>query len=443
MATIDIRTAVPGPRSVALLERRRAAVSSSPFMVTPLFVDRAEGATLTDVDGNTFLDFAGGIGTVNVGHAHPEVVAAVRDQAGRFLHTCFNVAMYEPYVALAERLNAIVPTAGPRKTVLFNTGAEAVENAVKIARRVTGRSGVLTFEHGFAGRTYLAMTLTSKPVPYKTGFGPFVPEVYRLPYPYLYRSSFTDEEQYVDHLLEGVRDFFRTHVDPASVACLWMELVTGEGGFLVAPLRYVQGLRALCAEHGILFIADEIQTGFCRTGTMFATEQYGIEPDLVTLAKSLAGGLPLSAVVGRADLLDGVHVGGLGGTYCGNPVACAAALATIDVYERERVADHATSLGVRLRQRLHGWQARFPQVGDVRGLGPMAAIEFVADRESRRPARDVLQTVAGRCLERGVILIGAGTHGNVMRFLFPLVITEAQLDEGLDVIEGVLGELAA
>ena len=443
MATIDIRTAVPGPRSGALLERRRAAVSSSPFMVTPLFVDRAEGATLTDVDGNTFLDFAGGIGTVNVGHAHPEVVAAVREQAGRFLHTCFNVAMYEPYVALAERLNAIVPTAGPRKTVLFNTGAEAVENAVKIARRVTGRSGVLTFEHGFAGRTYLAMTLTSKPVPYKTGFGPFVPEVYRLPYPYLYRSGFSDEERYVDHLLEGVRDFFRTHVDPAGVACLWMELVTGEGGFLVAPRRYVQGLRAICAEHGILFIADEIQTGFCRTGTMFATEQYGIEPDLVTLAKSLAGGLPLSAVVGRADLLDGVHVGGLGGTYCGNPVACAAALATIDVYQRERVADHAARLGERLRARMHGWQARFPQVGDVRGLGPMAAVEFVADRESRRPARDVLQTVAGRCLERGVILIGAGTHGNVMRFLFPLVITEAQLDEGLDVIEGVLGELAA
>ena len=442
MATIDIRTTVPGPRSVALLERRRAAVSSSPFMVTPLFVDRAEGATLTDVDGNTYLDFAGGIGTVNVGHAHPEVVAAIREQAGRYLHTCFNVAMYEPYVALAERLNAIVPTAGPRKTVLFNTGAEAVENAVKIARRVTGRAGVLTFEHGFAGRTYLAMTLTSKPMPYKTGFGPFVPEVYRLPYPYLYRSTFTDEEQYVDHLLEGVRDFFRTHVDPGSVACLWMELVTGEGGFLVAPRRYVQGLRAICAEHGILFIADEIQTGFCRTGTMFATEQYGIEPDLITLSKSLAGGLQLSAVVGRADLLDGVHVGGLGGTYCGNPVACAAALATIDVYERERVADHAVGLGVRLRERLHGWQARFPQVGDVRGLGPMAAIEFVADRASRQPARDVLQAVISRCLERGVILIGAGTHGNVMRFLFPLVITERQLDEGLDVIEGVLGELA-
>ena len=443
MPSIVIRTAVPGPRSRALLERRKAAVSSSPFMTTPLFVERADGATLTDVDGNTFLDFAGGIGTVNVGHARPEVVAAIREQAGRALHTCFNVAMYEPYVALAEKLNAIVPTAGPRKSVLFNTGAEAVENAVKIARRVTGRAGVLTFEHGFAGRTYMALSLTSKVIPYKAGFGPFMPEVHRLPYPYLYRSGFTDEEAYVDHLLDGVRDFFRTHVDPRDVACLWIELVAGEGGFLVAPPRYIQGLRTLCAEHGIIFIVDEIQTGFCRTGTMFATEQYGIEPDLVTVAKSIAGGLPLSAVVGRADLLDGVPVGGLGGTYCGNPVACAAGLATIEVYERERLAAHAADLGRRLRSRLHGWQRRFPSIGDVRGLGAMLAVEFVADAASRTPAKQTFAAVAARALERGVILIGSGTHGNVMRFLFPLVITAEQLDEGLAVIEEALAEASA
>jgi 4-aminobutyrate aminotransferase/(S)-3-amino-2-methylpropionate transaminase len=441
MASIDIQTPIPGPRSRALLARRQAAVSSSPFMTTPLFVEHAAGATLTDVDGNTFLDFAAGIGTVNVGHARPEVVAAIREQAGRAIHTCFNVAMYEPYVALAEKLNAIVPAAGPRKSVLFNTGAEAVENAVKIARKVTGRPGVLTFEHGFAGRTYMALSLTSKVAPYKAGFGPFMPEVHRLPYPYLYRSGFTDEDAYVDHLLDGVREFFRTHVDPGSIACLWIELVTGEGGFLVAPRRYVQGLKALCTEHGILFIADEIQTGFCRTGTLFATEQYGIEPELITVAKSIAGGLPLSAVVGRADLLDGVQVGGLGGTYCGNPVACAAALATIDVYERERIADHAAALGRHLRSRLDGWPARFPCVGDVRGLGAMLAVEFVADRASRRPAKETFATVAARCLERGVILLGSGTYGNVMRFLFPLVITTAQLDEGLDVIEGVLQDL--
>jgi 4-aminobutyrate aminotransferase/(S)-3-amino-2-methylpropionate transaminase len=445
MTTIDIRTPVPGPRSRVLLERRRAAVSSSPFMVTPVFVERASGAALTDVDGNTFLDFAGGIGTVNVGHAHPAVVAAVREQAGRFLHTCFNVAPYESYVALAEKLNAIVPSAGPRKTVLFNTGAEAVENAVKIARRTTNRAGILTFEHGFAGRTYMALSLTSKVAPYKAGFGPFMPEVYRLPYPYLYRSGFDrggpgDEDAYVDHLLDGVRDFFRTHVDPGGIACLWIELVTGEGGFLVAPPRYVKGLHAICREHGILFIADEIQTGFCRTGTMFATEQYGIEPDLVTVAKSLGGGLPISAVVGRADLLDGVQVGGLGGTYCGNPVACAAALATIEVYERERIAEHAAALGLVLRRRLEGWYREFPCIGEVRGLGAMMAVEFVSDRASRTPSKETFTAVAARCLERGVILIGAGTHGNVMRFLFPLVITESQLTEGLDVIEGALRE---
>ncbi|MFM9009327.1 MAG: 4-aminobutyrate--2-oxoglutarate transaminase [Planctomycetota bacterium] len=440
MTTLDIRTPVPGPRSRALLERRRAAVSSSPFMVTPVFVERADGAVLTDVDGNTYLDFAGGIGTVNVGHAHPAVVAAVREQAGRFLHTCFNVAPYESYVALAEKLNVIVPSAGPRKSVLFNTGAEAVENAVKIARRTTNRAGVLTFEHGFAGRTYMALSLTSKANPYKSGFGPFMPEVYRLPYPFFYRSGWDDEEAYIDHLLDEARGFFRTHVDPAAVACLWIELVTGEGGFLVAPPRYVQGLMAICREHGILFIADEIQTGFGRTGTMFATEQAGIEPDLVTVAKSIAGGLPLSAVVGRADLLDGVQVGGLGGTYCGNPVACAAALATIEVYERERIVDHAAALGRRLRGRLDDWRGRFPCVGDVRGLGAMMAVVFVADRDSRRPAKETLAALVGRCLERGVILMTAGTAGNVLRFLFPLVITPEQLDEGLDVIEAVLGD---
>jgi 4-aminobutyrate aminotransferase/(S)-3-amino-2-methylpropionate transaminase len=443
MPAIDLRTSVPGPRSLALLERRRAAVSHSPFMVTPLFIERASGATVTDVDGNTFLDFAGGIGTVNVGHARPEVVEAASLQAGKFIHTCFNVAMYEPYVALAEKLNAIVPAARPRKSVLFNSGAEAVENAVKIARRVTGRPGVLTFEHGFAGRTYLALTLTSKVAPYKTGFGPFVPDVHRLPYPRFSTSGFTDEDRYVDHLLDEVRRFFRTHVDPSEVACVWMELVTGEGGFLVAPKRYVQGLVALCREHGILFIADEIQTGFCRTGTMFASEQYGIEPDLVTLAKSLAGGLPLSAVVGRADLLDGVQVGGLGGTYGGNPVACAAALAAIEVYQREDIAGHAARLGERLMGRLRSWQGNFACIGEVRGLGAMVAAEIVAEKATHAPAREHLAAISRRCLERGVILISAGTDGNVLRFLFPLVITADELDEGLDVIEGVLGELAA
>jgi len=436
--SINIKTPIPGPKSQALLARRKAAVSNSPFIVTPLFMDHGSGATLTDVDGNTYLDFAGGIGTVNVGHAHPKVVEAIQVQAGKILHTCFNVAMYEPYVELAEKLNAIVPVKGPRKTVLFNSGAEAVENAVKIARNVTKRAGVITFEHGFAGRTYLALTLTSKAAPYKTGFGPFVPEVYRLPYPYFYRSGFTDEEAYIDHCLEKVREFFQTHVDPSTVACLWMELVTGEGGFIVAPKRYVQGLKKICEQHGILFIADEIQTGFCRTGKMFASEHYGIEPDLMTLAKSIAGGLPLSAVVGRADLLDGVQVGGLGGTYCGNPVACEAALATIEVYERDNISSHAEKLGQQLMKRLKQWMQEFPMIGDVRGLGAMCSIEFVKDRTTKEPAKEHLAAISRQCYEKGVILISSGTNSNIMRFLFPLVITKGQLDEGLDIIENVM-----
>ncbi len=443
MKTIHLNTPIPGPRSQALMARRKAAVSNSPFIVTPIFAERGAGAAVTDVDGNTFLDFAGGIGTVNVGHAHPRVVAAIREQSEKLLHTCFNVMQYEPYIALAEKLNAIVPTRGPRKTVLFNSGAEAVENAVKIARRATGRSAVLTFEHGFAGRTYMAMTLTSKAMPYKSGFGPFVPEVYRLPYPYLYRDarSGEDEEAFSERLLAGVREFFHTHVDPKQVACVWIELVTGEGGFIPAPRRYMQGLRALCDEHGIVLIVDEIQTGFCRTGKWFAVEHYGIEADLITIAKSLAGGLPLSGVVGRADLLDAVHVGGLGGTFCGNPVACAAALATIAVYEEERIADRAAALGRRLFQRLEKWPEKFPCCGNIRGLPPMLGVEFVKERATKEPDKAGLSALIQRCYENGVILIASGTHGNVLRFLFPLVMDESQLDEGLDVIETQLEQL--
>ena len=437
MKTIDIRTAIPGPKSIALMARRRAAVSDSPFVVTPIFAERGRGAALTDVDGNTFLDFAGGIGALNVGHAHPSVVAAIKDQCEMLTHTCFNVAQYEPYVALAERLNRLVPTRGPRKTILFNSGAEAVENAVKIARCVTGRPAVLTFEHGFAGRTYMALTLTSKAAPYKSGFGPFVPEVYRLPYPYAYRErrEGEDEDAFAERMMAGVREFFHTHVDPKQVACVWMELVTGEGGFIVAPKRYLQALRALCDEQGILLIVDEIQTGFGRTGKWFATEHYGVEPDLITLAKSLAGGLPLSAVVGRADLLDGVPVGGLGGTFGGNPVACTAAQAVLDVMERERLPERAAELGGRLFQRLEKWAEKFPRIGNIRGLGPMAAVEFVKDRAGKEPDKGYTADLLKRCCERGVILIASGTHGNVLRFLFPLVITPEQLDEGLEVIE--------
>ena len=446
MATISIKTSIPGPKSQALMARRKAAVSSSPFIVTPIFAERGSGAALTDVDGNTYLDFAGGIGTVNVGHAHPKVVAAVQAQAAKVFHTCFNVAEYEPYIALAEKLNAIVPTKGPRKTVLFNSGSEAVENAVKIARNVTKRPGVVAFEHGFAGRTYMALSITSKAAPYKSGFGPFVPEVYRLPYPYFYRSGFDNEEAFVDHALAEMREFFYTHVDPKQVACVVMELVTGEGGFIVAPKRYVQELAKFCEQNGIVLVFDEIQTGFCRTGKMFASEHYGVEPDLVTLAKSIAGGLPLSAVVGRADLLDGVQVGGLGGTYGGNPICCAAALAAIEVYEKENISAHAAKIGDKLFQRLEKWQQNFPlrpgsgqaMIGNIRGLGAMRAVEFVTDRTTKEPAKEYLAALSKKCYENGVILISAGTHSNILRFLFPLVITDDQLEEGLSVIERLL-----
>lgn len=418
------------------MERRRAAVPPGPFHIAPIFVERSEGATVTDVDGNILLDFTGGLGTLNVGHTNPRVVAAAVEQARRFLHTCFHIALYEPYIALAEKLNAITPGRFPKKTLLVNSGAEAVENAVKIARYYTGRPAVVTFEHGFAGRTLLAMSLTSKVMPYKYGFGPFAPEIYRLPYPYLYRSGL-DEAGHIAQL----HDFFQTHVDPRTVAAVWIELVLGEGGFVVAPRTYVQALAQLCRQHGILLIVDEIQTGFGRTGRLFATEHYDIEPDLITMAKSLAGGLPLSAVTGRAEVMDRVHVGGLGGTYGGNPVACAAALATIAEIEQRNLSARAAELGDRLRQRMLNWQHRFPCIGDVRGLGAMMAMELVADRTTKTPAKELTLELIHRCVAQGVILIYAGTYSNVVRFLLPLVITDDQLDEGLDVIERELAAL--
>lgn len=408
MQTISLKTSIPGPKSQALLKRRQAAVPQGPFNIAPIFIERGDGATITDVDGNVLLDFAGGLGCLNIGHNNPKVVEAVKAQAGMFLHTCFHIAQYEPYIALAEKLNAITPGKFPKKTLLVNSGAEAVENAVKIARYYTKRPAVIGFEHGFAGRTLLGMTLTSKAMPYKTGFGPFAPEVYRLPYP---------------HEGADFREFFLTHVDPKQVACVVMELVLGEGGFHVAPKSYVEALAKFCKDNGILFVADEIQSGFARTGKMFAAEHYDFEPDLITMAKSLAGGMPISAVTGRAEIMDSVHVGGLGGTYGGNPVACAAALATIEEMERLNLPSRAVKIGDRIRERLLRW----PHKREVRGLGAMMAVEF--------DSKKFTLALVKRCVEHGVILIYAGTHSNVLRFLVPLIITDAQLDEGLDVIE--------
>ena len=439
-ATIRLKTAIPGPASQALLARRARAVPKGVPAVTPIAIAHAEGAVLTDVDGNRLIDFGGGIGVVNVGHRHPAVLDAIRDQLDRYLHVCFPVSSYEPYIALAERLNAITPGDHEKRTFLLNSGAEAVENAVKAARAFTGRQAIVCFEHGFHGRTNLAMALTSKVSPYKKGFGPFAPEIYRIPFPYCYRCT---EGSRSGRCCQADRSrleqLFAAVVDPDSVAAVIMELELGEGGFVPAPVEYVQTLGTFARDHGILFIADEIQTGFGRTGKWFASEHYGLVPDLITTAKSLGGGLPLAAVTGRADVLEASPVGGLGGTYGGNPVACAAALAVIDVMERECLPDRAARIGARLTARLVALAEQHPPIGDVRGLGAMVAIELVKDRASREPDKALTGRILAQALQRGLLLLSAGTYGNVVRILVPLSVDDAVLEEGVD----VLGEALA
>ena len=431
-SAIRLKTALPGPRSVALGARRAEAVPRGVGHSTPIYAASARGALVTDVDGNVLIDFAGGIGTLNVGHANPEVVRAAAAQLERFTHTCFSVAPYEGYVALCEKLNAIAPGRGVKKTLLTNSGAEALENAVKIARHATGREAVVVFEHAFHGRTLLAMTMTSKVRPYKFGFGPFAPEVYRLPFPYAYRGYAPGSGA------AALETFFQTQVAAEKVACVVLELVLGEGGFVPAPREYVEALARACRDHGILLVVDEVQTGFGRTGKMFACEHYGLEPDLVTTAKSLAGGLPLSAVTGRADVMDSAQVGGLGGTYAGNPVACAAALAAIDFLEKHRLVERAAEIGRTVETRFRGFLERFPFVGDARGLGAMRALELVKDRATKEPDKDRTDRVIRKAWESGLLLVGAGTHGNVIRTLMPLVIADDELAEGLDVLEHAL-----
>jgi 4-aminobutyrate aminotransferase/(S)-3-amino-2-methylpropionate transaminase len=435
--SIRLHTSIPGPRSLELGARRAAAIPRGVGNTTPVFVDHAHGALLTDVDGNTLLDFAGGIGTLNVGHTHGEVVTAAQQQAAKLTHTCFAVAMYEPYLELCEALNRLAPGRGPKKTMLANSGAEAVENAVKIARRATGRQGVVVFEHGFHGRTLLAMTMTSKVKPYKQGFGPWAPEIYRLPFPYAYRRQAPATEA---SWAEELHNFFTAHVDPEHVACVVMELVTGEGGFMVAPPEYVRLLADFCRAHGILFVADEVQTGFCRTGRLFASEHYGLEPDLVITAKSMGGGFPVSAVTGRADVMDAAPSGGLGGTFVGNPVSCAAALAAIRYMESNRLWERAAAIGQTVEARFARFAAEIPLVGEARGLGAMRALELVTNRATKEAAKDATARVVKRAYESGLVLIAAGTYGNIIRTLMPLVITDEQLAEGLDVLEAVLRE---
>ncbi|HEU4798209.1 MAG TPA: 4-aminobutyrate--2-oxoglutarate transaminase [bacterium] len=423
---------IPGPKSKELLTEKEQYVSNAVGIHLPVVIARAQGALLHDVDGNTFIDLSGGVGCLNVGHSHPKVVRAVQEQAGRFTHTDFSVAPYESYIRLCETLCALAPGARQKKAILFNSGTEAVENAVKIARAVTGRPAVIAFEGAFHGRTYMSMTLTSKIDPYKRNFGPFVPEVYRAPFPDPYRSPAPDPAEWAIRRLEHL---FITHVQPDRVAAIVVEPVLGEGGFVVPPPDFFRRLRDVADRHGILLVVDEIQTGIGRTGKMFAIEHFGVEPDLMTVAKSIAVGLPISAVVGARDYLDALPEGALGGTYVGNPVACAAALAVFAVMKEERLLERAATLGTRMLDRFRRLAERSPLVGHVRGLGAMVGIELVRDRATKEPAAREAAEIIRRAMQRGVLLLRAGVYNNVIRILTPLVITDEQLDQALTVLE--------
>lgn len=439
MGTIQLKISVPGPKSRALMARRTEAVPRGLSHATPVFVARAQDAWLEDVDGNRFIDFAGGIGCLNVGHRNPGVISAIDTQAQDFLHTCVQVTPYESYVRVAERLNQITPGKFAKKTLLLNTGAEAVENAIKIARAYTGRPGVLAFEDAFHGRTFMAMALTSKTHPYKNGFAPFPSDIHRVPYAYCYRCSYSMQYPSCDlYCARHLEDTFRRVAAAEDIAALIVEPVLGEGGFVTPPPEFFAIVMDICTKHGIVFIADEVQSGFGRTGKMFACEHYGIEPDIVVTAKSLGGGLPLAAVTGRAEIMDAPGTGGLGGTFTGNPVACAAANAVLDAFEEGDLLDRANSIGERFEKRARKWLDRFEFIGDIRGLGAMRALELVKSRETREPAADETKKIAQYCYEHGVITITAGTYGNVIRLLMPLVISNEQIDEGLDVVESAL-----
>lgn len=429
-------TEIPGPRSRALLERRVSAIPKAVASTAPIFVEAAGGAIVRDVDGNSLIDLGAGLAVLNVGNAAPAVVEAVRAQVERFTHTCMHVTMSEPYVALAERLNALAPGNVPRQTIFLNSGAEALENAVKIARYATGRQAVAVFDHAFHGRTLLAMTMTAKEMPYKHGFGPFAPEVYRLPMAYPYRCpTGAPYEECGPSCAEAAIGIIEKQIGPENLACLVIEPVQGEGGFIVPAAGFIPRLAEYCAEHGIVFVADEVQTGFGRTGAMFAIEHEGVVPDLITTAKSLAGGLPLAAVTGRTDLMEAVHPGGLGGTYGGNPLSCVAALAVLDTIEKDGLLERARQVGEQMMARLSDLRRRYRVVGDVRGRGAMVAMELVTDREAKTPAKAVATRLVEECYKQGVIVLKAGTYDNVIRLLPPLMISEGLLSEAFDVLE--------
>jgi 4-aminobutyrate aminotransferase / (S)-3-amino-2-methylpropionate transaminase / 5-aminovalerate transaminase len=433
--SIDLRTSLPGPRSLEILARKKKAVAAPLDETFPIVVAEAHGATLTDVDGNTFIDFTGGVGCLNVGHSHPRVVAAAHAQLDRFFHTDFTIVPYEVYVALAERLLERTPISGPTKAAFFNAGTEAVENAVKFARSYTKRAAVIAFEGGFHGRTLLSLSLTSKTHPYKAGLGPFSPEVYRAPFAQDYRGPDSRSA------LEALERMLVTQVAAETVAAIVIEPVQGEGGFVVAPRDFMAGVRRICDDNGIVMVVDEVQTGFARTGRFFAIEHYGVEPDLITIAKSIASGLPLSGVLGRAEIMDAPSPAAVGGTYIGNPVAQAAALTVLDVIDEEGLVERSAAIGETMRARMHGWQTRFEEIGDVRGIGAMLATELVHDRESKNPAPELVSAVCDEAFRSGLLLLGSGIYSNVVRVLVPLTVSDAELEEALDVWEQALEQV--
>ena len=432
---------IPGPKSRELLARRQEFVARGIASTMNVFAAKADGAIIEDVDGNRYIDFAGGIGVMNIGHTRPEVTRAIAEQAAKFTHTCFSVMMYEPYIALAERLVKLTPGEFPKKALFFNSGAEAVENAVKIARWATGRPAIIVFDNAFHGRTLMTMTMTSKVQPYKYRFGPYAPEVYRAPYPYPYRMNMTPQEA-TAFCIQELERMFVGEVAPDQVAAVIIEPVQGEGGFMVAPPGFLRALKAVCEKYNMLFVADEIQSGFCRTGRMFAVEHDGVEPDLMIIAKSMGAGMPISGVVGRAEIMDAPSPGTLGGTYSGNPVACAAALAVLDLYEKEDLAARSREIGHVITQRFLKLQESFPMIGDVRGLGGMVAMELVKDRTTKEPDSHAASDTLAAAHHRGLVLIKAGMYDNVLRVLVPLCVTDEQLNRGLDIFEDAITTVA-
>ncbi len=424
-------------RTPTLLQQRAQHVPRGVSNKHPIFIAQAQGAQLWDIDGNEYIDFAGGIGVMNVGHSQPKVLQGVQAQLERFTHTCFQVAMYESYLRLAERLNGLAPGDDPKKTILLTTGAEAVENAIKIARVATRRPAIIAFTHSFHGRTLLGLSLTGKATAYRQEFGPFAPEIYHTPFPYEYRGWDCGRA------IEALRDLFETQVTPDQVAAIIIEPVLGEGGFVPASPDFLRELRRITQEYGILLIDDEIQSGFGRTGKFFAIEHSGVVPDLITVAKSLAGGLPLSGVIGRADVMDAPAPGGLGGTYGGNPLACAAGLAVLDVFESEHLVERAADIGQRLMQRCLALQREVPEIGEVRGLGPMIGMEFVHDPATREPAPNFVDQILAEAREQGLLVIKAGLYGNVVRILVPLIIEEPLLERAMDTLSAVTKQVVA